>query len=134
MMTQQNAMPKIPARVVLLGVRGFIGTALKKQLEAQGVPMLALTSAEIDLAAVGAADALAALIRPTDAVVMLAALTPDKGRDVATLIKNLAMMQSVCAALEKTGCAHLVYFSTDGVYDTAASRADTAAGLRTSRL
>lgn len=128
MMTQQNTLLKIPARVVLLGARGFIGTALKKQLEAQGVPMLALTSAEIDLAATGAADALAALIRPTDAVVMLAALTPDKGRDVATLIKNLAMMQSVCAALEKTGCAHLVYFSTDGVYDTAASRVseDTA--------
>lgn len=126
MTTQQNTLPKIPARVVLLGARGFIGTALKKQLDAQGVPVLALTSADVDLAAAGATDALAALFRPTDAVVMLAALTPDKGRDTATLIKNLTMMQSVCAALEKTGCAHLVYFSSDAVYNSALSRVTEA--------
>lgn len=122
MIIQRNALPKNPARVVLLGARGFIGAALKTQLEAHGVATLALNSADVDLATAGATEALVALIRPTDAVVMLAALTPDKGRDVATLIKNLTMMQSVCAALEKTGCAHLVYFSSDGVYDTAASR------------
>ena len=53
---------------------------------------------------------------------MLAALTPDKGRDIATLMKNLAMMQNACAAIAKAGCAHLVYFSSDAVYDTAVSR------------
>lgn len=126
MLTQQNALPKNPERVVLLGARGFIGAALKTQLEAQGVVTLALTSSDVDLAAAGATEALIALIRPTDAVVMLAALTPDKGRDVATLIKNLTMMQSVCAAIEKTGCAHLMYFSSDAVYDAALSRVTEA--------
>jgi nucleoside-diphosphate-sugar epimerase len=56
------------------------------------------------------------MLRPTDAVVILSALTPDKGRDIATLMKNLAMMQQVCAALGKTGCSQLVYFSSDAVY------------------
>ena len=47
---------------------------------------------------------------------MLAALTPDKGRDAATFVRNLAMMQAVCAALAGSSCAHFVYFSSDAVY------------------
>lgn len=122
MITHQNVQSQKPTRVVLLGARGFIGAAVRRQIEAQGIPVIALTSAELNLAEAAAAGKLAALLKPSDAVVMLAALTPDKGRDIATLMKNLAMMQSVCAALEKSGCAHLVYFSSDAVYDTAVSR------------
>jgi nucleoside-diphosphate-sugar epimerase len=36
------------------------------------------------------------------------------------MMKNLAMMQHVGAALERTGCAHLVYYSSDAVYPFAA--------------
>ena len=122
MTIKQNTFSKNPERVVLLGARGFIGAVLKRQLEAQDVPTLAPTSAEVNLTAPGASEELATLLRPTDAVVMLAALTPDKGRDITTLMKNLVMMQSVSAALEKAGCAHLVYFSSDGVYDTTVSQ------------
>jgi nucleoside-diphosphate-sugar epimerase len=61
-------------------------------------------------------DKLGAALKGSDAVVMLAALTPDKGRDAATLMKNLAMMQHLCAALERGGCSHLLYFSSDAVY------------------
>ena len=122
MITHQNAKSQKLARVVVLGAHGFIGTAIRRQIEAQGIPVIALTSAEMDLSEATAVDRLAALLKPTDAVVMLAALTPDKGRDIATLMKNLALMQSVCAALEKTGCAHLVYFSSDAVYNTSVSR------------
>lgn len=121
MITHQNASPKKPERVVLLGARGFIGAAVKRQLEAQDVPTLALTSADVNLADAGAAETLVTLLKPADAVVMLAALTPDKGRDITTLMKNLAMMQSVCAALKESGCAHLVYFSSDAVYNAAVS-------------
>ena len=122
MITHQNAKSQKLARVVVLGAHGFIGTAIRRQIEAQGIPVIALTSAEMDLSEATAVDRLSALLKPTDAVVMLAALTPDKGRDIATLMKNLALMQSVCAALEKTGCAHLVYFSSDAVYNSSMSR------------
>ncbi len=117
-----------PERVVLLGAGGFIGQALARRLAAQGVSTLALSSAQLDLSAPQALLTLAELLRPSDTVVMLAALTPDKGRDVGTLMKNLAMMQNLCGALEKSGCAHLVYFSSDAVYGTQASRVteDTA--------
>lgn len=122
MIIHQNALPKQLERVVLLGGRGFIGAAIRRQIEAQGASVIAPASAELNLAASAAADNLARLLQPSDAVVMLAALTPDRGRDIATLMKNLAMMQSVCAALEKSACAHFVYFSSDAVYNTAVSR------------
>jgi len=122
MIVHHNPTPREPARVVLLGARGFIGAAIRGELDARRIPCLALTSADLNLADASAADKLAAALRPTDTVVMLAALTPDKGRDIATLMKNLAMMQNTCAAIGNTGCAHLVYFSSDAVYDGAVSR------------
>jgi len=122
MISHVSTQPRNPARVVVLGARGFIGKALLARLLAQDVPALGLSSSDIDLAAPLAAEKLAASLKSTDAVVMLSALTPDRGRDIATLMKNLAMMQSLCAALAKTGCAHLVYFSSDAVYSFAAGR------------
>jgi UDP-glucose 4-epimerase len=122
MLIHQHTTSEKPERVVLVGARGFIGAVVKRQLEALAVPTLALTSADVNLTDAGAAEMLAALIKPADSIVMLAALTPDKGRDIATLMKNFAMMQNVCAALEKTGGVQLVYFSSDAVYDIAVSR------------
>jgi nucleoside-diphosphate-sugar epimerase len=122
MIAHQNLASKNPERVVLLGARGFIGAAIRKELEARRAPCLLLTSADLNLAETSAADKLAVALKATDSVVMLAALTPDKGRDIVTLMKNLLMMQNTCAAIGKTGCAHLVYFSSDAVYDSAISR------------
>ena len=121
MIKHLNVLPQKPDRVVLLGARGFIGAAIRRQLEARSIPTLALTSSDLNLADLAAPERLAATVKLTDTVVILAAVTPDKGRDIATLMKNLAMMQAICAAVEKNGCAHLVYFSSDAVYNTAVS-------------
>ena len=121
MISHQNQTSTKPSRVVLIGARGFIGAAVQRELESQSIPMLALGSNDIDLTENTASDLLARMIHPDDSVVMLAALTPDKGRDIATLMKNLTMMQTVCSALEKSGCAHLVYFSSDAVYESGES-------------
>ena len=122
MISHASVQPRNPARVVVLGASGFIGKAVMEKLRAQSIASLGVSSADIDLASPAAADKLVAMLKPTDAMVMLSALTPDRGRDIATLMKNLAMMQSLCAALAKTGCAHLVYFSSDAVYSFAAGR------------
>ncbi|MBK8065033.1 MAG: NAD-dependent epimerase/dehydratase family protein [Betaproteobacteria bacterium] len=114
--------PSNPERVVLLGARGFIAQALRRELEGRGIPWLRLTAQEIDLCAAEAAKKPLRPVEASDAVVMLSALTPDKGRDAATLMKNLAMMQNVCIALENAPCAQLVYFSSDAVYDPAVAR------------
>jgi len=122
MLTHQLATPENPSRVIVLGGRGFIGRAVRAVLEAAGTPVLAPAGAELDLAADGSDEQLAAMLRDTDAVVVLAALTPDRGRGRAPLLRNLAMAANVCAAVEKVSVAHVVYFSSDAVYPTDLAR------------
>ena len=122
MISHQNQSPVKPSRVMLIGASGFIGSAVQRRLEEEAISTLALGSADIDLLDTSASIHIAEALHPNDAVVMLAALTPDKGRDIATLMKNLTMMQSVCAAIEKSGCAHLIYISSDAVYDSRMNR------------
>lgn len=117
MLTHLQPAPAKPARVVILGASGFIARALATKLSADQIPCLAVASRQIDLAAPDAGAKLAALLQPGDAVVMTAALTPDKGRDTATLMKNIRMAEQVAAALTVKPFAHLVYLSSDAVYD-----------------
>jgi UDP-glucose 4-epimerase len=121
MISHANQEPIKPTRVLLIGATGFIGAAIQQRLAAESVPMLALGSNDLNLLEPTASNRLAQMVRPDDSVVMLATLTPEKGRDVDTVIKNLVMMQTVCSAIEKSGCAHFVYFSSDAVYDPGVS-------------
>ena len=117
MLTHLQPTPIPPARVVILGASGFISRALAAKLTADDVPFIAIGSAQLDLSAADAGPKLVALLHPGDAVVMAAALTPDKGRDTATLMKNLRMAENVATALATKPAAHFVYLSSDAVYD-----------------
>jgi nucleoside-diphosphate-sugar epimerase len=123
-LTHQLSTPAAPSRVVLIGARGFIATRLLQALDRAGAPAIAIGSRDIDLAAPGAGDALAAQLRPGDAIVVLSALTPDKGRGVATLMANLRMAEAVCTAATRVAPSHLVYVSSDAVYRDDASKVD----------
>lgn len=116
MLTHTLAASADPARVVVLGAGGFVGRHLLALCRAQGIAALGLGSAEINLAADGAGAALAALLRPEDALVFLSALTPDKGRGIAACMANQRMGAAVAEAIEAVGPAHVVYFSSDAVY------------------
>lgn len=108
--------PADPARVVLLGARGFIGSTLNRHLTSAGIATLPLASGDLDLTAPDAGTKLAALLRPDDALVLLSTLTPDKGRDLATFMRNLRMGEAVAAALQARPVAHALYMSSDAVY------------------
>lgn len=116
MLKHHNIEAKAPARVVLLGANGFVGLALAKHLTATGAQVVAFGRDKIDLTADDAADRLAKELRPDDAVVFLAALTPDKGRGVQPFLANLKMAAAVCAAFERVAPAHVIYVSSDAVY------------------
>lgn len=116
MLIHHHPVPQDPARVIVLGGRGFIGGALLAAFERAGIPALAPSSIELDLTAEGAGGRLAVLLRPTDALVVLAALTPDKGRGISPFLKNLAMGANICGAVEQVTPAHVVYLSSDAVY------------------
>jgi nucleoside-diphosphate-sugar epimerase len=116
MLTHRFPEPVVPARVVILGSRGFVGGHLSRHLREAGVPLLDVPSSDIDLTAASSVEGLAERLRPDDSLVFVSALTPDKGRDAATMMRNLRMGEHVCAALGASPCAHVVYISSDAVY------------------
>jgi nucleoside-diphosphate-sugar epimerase len=110
-----------PRHAILIGGTGFIGRALARRFEETGTKAVAISSKEIDLTSSDAATRLAARLSAEAVIVFLSALTPDKGKDVATMIRNLTMAQNAAAALDSTPPAQLIYISSDAVYDDAAS-------------
>jgi UDP-glucose 4-epimerase len=108
-----------PARIVVLGAGGFLGRRLLAACAAAGVEAAGLGSRDLDLTDPTAGAQLAQRLRPADVLVFLAALTPDKGRDSATLMRNLAMGRAVCEATRSVELAQLIYASSDAVYSFA---------------
>ena len=111
--------PRMPDRVVVLGASGFLGRGLARASAAAGIETIGLGSREVDLADAAGGARLAERLRPRDVVVFLSALTPDKGRDSGTLMRNLAMCRAVCEATRAVDIAQLVYASSDAVYSFA---------------
>jgi nucleoside-diphosphate-sugar epimerase len=111
--------PRKPERVVVLGSGGFLGRRLIRACAKAGIETVGLGSRDIDLADNSAGARLAERLRPEDAIVFLAALTPDKGRDSGTLMRNLAMARAVCEATRAVAVAQLIYASSDAVYSFA---------------
>ena len=111
--------PRKPARLVVLGSGGFLGRHLLGACAAARIEAVGLGSRDIDLAEASAPARLAERLRPGDVLVFLAALTPDKGRDSGTLMRNLAMCRAVCEATRAAEIAQLVYASSDAVYSFA---------------
>ena len=116
MLTHQTEKPINPARVVVLGARGFIGRALVSTLQQAGIAALPVSSTDLDLTAEQAGNRLAAMMQPGDTVVLLSALTPDKGRGLQPFLSNIQMGANFCQALEKITPSHVVYVSSDSVY------------------
>ena len=114
MLEHQNTTPSKPARVVIIGAGGFVGGASAAILDSQGIPTLRVGRETVDLLSADAAEQLAGLLKPDDAVVVVSAIAPCK--TVSMLSDNIRMMESVCLALEKSPVAHVVYISSDAVY------------------
>ena len=134
--------PRKPTRVVVLGASGFLGRRLVEACRRADVPAVGLSSRDVDLADAAAAGALAERLHPHDVVVFVAALTPDKGRDSGTLMRNLAMARAVCEATRRVQIAQLIYASSDAVYsfattliseDTPAAATDLYGAMHRSR-
>ncbi|PYM15195.1 MAG: NAD-dependent dehydratase [Verrucomicrobia bacterium] len=116
-LTQHSPSPTNPKRVVILGASGFVARDLARHLAGLGAETLTVGSAQVDLLEPGSVAKLQAIIRPDDSLVITSALTPEKGKDVRTFMKNLTMISQVCAFFEQGACAHVVYLSSDAVYD-----------------
>jgi UDP-glucose 4-epimerase len=114
MLNHLDPVPRSPKRVVVIGSAGFVGGALLTRLMQAHVPVLPIDRATVDLLRIDAADALAGLLRPSDAVVAVAAIAPVK--NTGMLADNMRLVATIAAALGKVGVAHVVNISSDAVY------------------
>lgn len=73
-------------------------------------------SRELDLLRNEAPEQLARRLRPDDAVVVLAGIPLRRGRDEATMAKNVQIGIHVYEALAHRPVAHVLYLSSDAVY------------------
>ena len=103
-------------RVVVVGAHGFIGKSVCEQLQSQGIPVEALGRSQVDLTQTGAGQTLSRLLQPGDTVVILSAITPDKGKTRLDFLNNLRIVMAVCEAFGQVPPAHVVYLSSDAVY------------------
>jgi len=103
-----------PKRVIVLGAKGFIGSATVAHLLQDGVNVLALGRENIDLCNEHATDQLIEMLSPDDVLVIAAAKSPCK--TYTELLENIAMMKMICDALVKQPVKQVIYISSDAVY------------------
>jgi UDP-glucose 4-epimerase len=114
--------------ILVLGGSGFVG---KHLLSILGHEAEAPSSSSLSLTEPNSADKLAQTISSKTKIVMLAALTPDRGKDLSAMEKNILMATSLCKALEKSPARQVVLVSSDAVYPdsesfiTESTRTDT---------
>jgi UDP-glucose 4-epimerase len=114
MLNHHHPVPRSPERVVIIGSGGFVGGALLMRLMQAHVRVLPIDRAKVDLLGIDAADTLAGLLRPGDAVVAVAAVAPVK--NTRMLADNMRLVGTIIAALGKVRVAHVVNISSDAVY------------------
>ena len=114
MLTLDHPEPTKPGHIVVMGAGGFVGRASARLLAATGVAMTGLTRKKVDLLDAEAAGRLASYLSPETALVVTSAQAPCK--NVAMLLDNLRMIQTVITAVKSCPVGHLVYLSSDAVY------------------
>jgi UDP-glucose 4-epimerase len=116
-MLEHNSQKTVnPSRVVIFGSTGFVGKYLVRRLLTEGVTVLGLGSKDLDLAKEDSPARIRNILRPDDTVVFISALTPDRGRSIATVMSNLKMSENFCGVLQEFPVRHLIYISSDALY------------------
>ena len=116
MLTHHQVAAAVPQRVVVLGSQGFLARALIGHLQRAGVPVRAIGRQDVDLSADGAGLRLSAELQEGDTLVVLSAITPDKGRGIEHFLVNVRMGEAVSTAIGAVMPAHVIYISSDAVY------------------
>ena len=103
--------------VLILGDSGFVKSNLKAHLSVRNVPYQSPSSAEINLKLRVSHKLLQKNFTPTTALVLLACITPDKGRGTTSVLDNIAIVQTVSEAIKVRRVGYVIYMSANGVYE-----------------
>jgi nucleoside-diphosphate-sugar epimerase len=114
MLTHLSPAPLRPARVAIIGAGGFVGGAVARRLQRDGITVAAIGRAEVDLLAPGAERKLAALLAAGDVVVAASAIAPCKNADM--LVDNVVLARAITRAVATVEVAHVVNIGSDAIY------------------
>ncbi len=114
MLKHLNTDSRLPERTVVIGAGGFVGAAIVHNLRRRGAETLALTRRDVDLLQQGAAERLASLLQPDDAVVAVAAVAPVK--TPAMLRDNITIIETIGDALRARPVAHVLNVGSDAIF------------------
>lgn len=103
-------------RRVIFGSSGCIGKSLCQLTASKSIDHLALNSSLLNLLSTDAASKISGIVNDGDDVVILAALTPEKGDAVDATAANVVMMRNILEGLGSVEVRHVIYVSTDAVY------------------
>jgi nucleoside-diphosphate-sugar epimerase len=116
MLNHHNHLSKKPNRVVVIGGSGFLGKCVVAKLISIGIEVLNLSSKDVNLLESSSVGILAKLLKNSDTVIFLSAITPDKCRNIDAFMKNILMIKHFCEVLKNLAVAQLIYFSSDAIY------------------
>lgn len=108
----------------IFGASGFVGRTLTPMLQQQGLKYQPYSSKQLDLCDPASITTLRDTIKDGDRVLMLSALTPEKGKAPELTLRNIAMMQHLLAGIEGRNIAQFIYVSSDAVYPITADMVD----------
>lgn len=111
-----------PRPVVILGATGFLGRALQVEFGRwEHTRVIAHSSRTLDLTRPEALAVLDECVGPRTTVVIAAALTPDRGQTVGTLMTNVTMLANLARYLESRPVGACAYLGSDAVYEFGAA-------------
>ena len=117
MFVQNTSQIEFIQTVFILGGSGFVGSNLKAHLSQRNVSFQSPSSAEINLKLRVTHKLLGKCFTPTTALVLLACITPDKGRGATSVLDNISIVQTVSEAIKARRVGYVIYMSANGVYE-----------------
>ena len=105
-----------PERVLVIGASGFVGRNFIQLLKQGAYSHVPVNSLDIDLTHISAIEKVQKLVKDGDAIVFLSAITPDKGKNLETYMKNVNMISYFLNGIIDKNISHFIYMSSDAVY------------------
>jgi UDP-glucose 4-epimerase len=102
--------------ILVFGKNGFISKNFCNFLYKKKIQHHAYSSQDIDLLDDESSKKLKLIPKKPYQIFFFSALTPDKGKDENTLIKNLTMIKNFFINFSKENIDHFYYISSDAVY------------------
>lgn len=117
MINHKNIKNIKPKRVVVFGGSGYIGKEIVKELKKRRINILEINSEQVNLLKSEAVAKICKQIQEKDVILILAGITPDKGKEIEHFkINILIMINIIKGIINSKGVSHIIYFSSDAVY------------------